>query len=825
MKSLGTRLAIILSSVLLLLTAMGAYVLEKHLTDVIHAQSINQAQTHAESLQGSLKTLMLNGSGTLAREWIDQLHGVAGIVDIEVLRRDGSAAFTDLSTVHAVNQFLGESRFSRERAKTHADFTGISQPLFSQALSGRTAFDLSHNNHITVAMPIVAELACLSCHGYDESSLRGVLKLSLVTDSGERISGMRSTLWSGAILLVIALSLGLWWSIRLSVLKPLAYLRDAIVRVGAGERTTALPVFRQDELGDVAVLFNQMQEALNISESRARAVMDNVLDGIIIMDELGSIESINPAMTRIFGYRHDELMLQNVTTLSPEARRLGNETILGDAIGVQPAVQGVVRELMGQRKNGTVFPMEAAVSKMPMGDYAYYVVVLRDITARKVQTAALRYQAMHDSLTDLPNRSLLMDRLQQALRRAKRESDTLALILLDLDRFKEVNDTLGHHIGDKLLQHVGKRLRSVLRDSDTVARLGGDEFAILLPVADREEVETTGDKILQAMDKAIFIDGQQLSIGASMGVALFPEHGKEAGILMQHADVAMYVAKRAHKQCMFYDPDKDRHNLKQFAIQSELRNAISEHQMVLHYQPKLALPSRKMVGVEALVRWMHPSHGLLAPDEFIPLAEQTGLIRPLTLLVIEQALHEMSALMLKNKNLMLSINLSARDLVDPSFADILIDVLDRSPVPNSLLKFEVTETVLLDEPAIAIEAMNRLRKMGLLLSVDDFGIGYSSLNYLQQLPVQELKIDKSFGLNLNKDSNSSVIVRSTIDMAHELGLSVTAEGVESLEALKLLESLGCDAAQGFFLAHPMPFSDLLLWVAEAESKTKKTSKV
>ena len=820
MKSLGTRLAILISSVILVLVVMVALWVDKRLTQAIEQQGIEQVDVHAQTLLGSLKTLMLNGNGTLAREWLDRLHGVAGIEDIEVMRRDGKPAFNDLNTVNQVNQFLGQPRFQRNKHVVAEDPQPVSPQLFNHALDGKITHDFSHSGMITVLMPIQADVECLACHGYDSSMLRGVLKLSVSTkNTDQQIAEMKTLIWIGAFALVFVLAISVWTSLKVSVIKPIRVLRSAIMSAGKGDRSAQIPVTRSDELGELASVFNQMQISLAAGEARIRTVTDNLVDGVITITHDGLIDSVNPAVEHIFGYKSQELIGHPVDVLMPKNDRdKEKETFLLEDFdkGKKQVVVGIAREVSGLRKNGTIFPMDLAISDMFLGDEHYYVAILRDITSRKARIAALHYQAMHDALTDLPNRTLLLDRLQQAIRSADRSESDLSLLLLDLDRFKEVNDTLGHHVGDKLLQQIAQRLKLVLRESDTVARLGGDEFCLLLPSATIEKAKVIAFKVIDTVEKTLYIEGHSLSVGASIGIASFPSHGDNPLVLLQRADVAMYVAKRSNKGFTVYDENVDQHSLRQLAISSELNTAIENNQLVLYYQPKVDLKTNRLSGVEALVRWEHPKHGLLVPDEFIPLAEQSGLIKPLTIWVLHHALDECQRCLDRGHDIRVSINLSMANLSDLSFADEILEILNQHSVSSGRLKLEVTETALMEEPDNVINALHRLNAMGLRISIDDFGIGYSSLTYLQQLPVNELKIDKSFGLSLIDDANSVVIVRSTIDLAHKLGLRVVAEGVESKDTLDLLNQLGCDAVQGYYLGKPMPMSEMLDWVIENE---------
>ena len=502
MRSLGIRLALVISAVLSLLMVITGLWLDRQLTDAMRDEEVRQAELHGSTLLASLRTLMLNGQGTLARSWLDRMHGEAGIIDIEVYRRNGKEAFADVSTVQAVNSFLGYPRFERQpTVPEHPQ--RLDSPSFKQSLGGKVAIDWSEPGQMTLFMPIERNSECLACHGYEDNPLRGVLKLSLSTMDGEqRINAMRYRLWGISAGLVTLLGVAMWLALRLSVLKPIARLRDAITRVGQGDRHTKLAVRQDDELGEVATVFNQMQDQLIAGETRIRAVMDNVVDAVITIDEKGIIESVNPAVRSVFGYPPEELLGHNVNMLMPEPYSEEHDQYLANYLSTgKSRILGVGRELIGRRKDGTVFPMDLAVSEMWLYERRFFIGIARDITERKEQMAAIEYQALHDALTDLPNRTLLSDRLHQAILSAIRGDQLLALIIMDLDHFKEINDTLGHHNGDLILQQVANRVRGVLRESDTVARLGGDEFAVLLPAADIVDATRIAKKLLGSLDR------------------------------------------------------------------------------------------------------------------------------------------------------------------------------------------------------------------------------------------------------------------------------------------------------------------------------------
>lgn len=545
MKSLGTRLAIIISSIVLVLVVVFATWLNSVQTDAIERQSIEQVEVQAQTLLGTLKTLMLNGDGVLVRQWLARLQGVSGVENITIMRLDGSVAFTDLRTLDLVNQYLGHTRFQRIPSALSESQPSISPQLFGHALQGRVGYDLTVPGVVTIVQPIQADVQCLSCHGYDDSMLRGVLQLSISSQSTiQRIQQMQSMIWGSGFLLVFLLAISLWLALRFSVLKPISVLRKAIVAAAEGDRSMHVVVAKNDELSELANEFNYMQKDLAESEARIRAVTDNVADGIITITDLGFIDSVNPAMEHIFEYQPTELIGQHVNILIPDENRKNRDAFLLEDLDDGGVVVGVAREISGKKKGGEVFPIDLAISEMRLGERVFYIGIVRDITVRKARVAALHYQAMHDALTDLPNRTLLLDRLQQAIRAAEREGHQLALILLDLDRFKEVNDTLGHHVGDQLLQQVATRLKAVLRESDTVARLGGDEFCVLLSASHVNQAMFIARKIINTVEKPIIFNGVSLSVGASLGIATYPEHGETPSALLQCADAAMYVAKR-----------------------------------------------------------------------------------------------------------------------------------------------------------------------------------------------------------------------------------------------------------------------------------------
>ncbi len=442
---------------------------------------------------------------------------------------------------------------------------------------------------------------------------------------------------------------------------------------------------------------------------------------------------------------------------------------------------------------------------------------------------SLEHMAYTDSLTKLPNRNQFQASLESFIQVYRQTKSPFALFLIDLDRFKGVNDTLGHHVGDELLKAVSLRLHNILRDDDVVcqldneliaqiddglvARLGGDEFsAILTGIHTIEDSIIVARKLILAMEQAFIVNDHKLTIGLSIGIAMYPMHGEDMHALVSHADIAMYDAK--NRKCGFsiYDSARNQHSLHTLKLEQDLFASIKKNEMVLYYQPKISIADGRVCGAETLIRWQHAEQGLIAPDNFIPIAEQSGFIQPLTEWVLNKALEDCNECLSFNKALNISVNLSALNLRDERIASTIISMLEKWSVPPELLTLELTESAIMDDPDFAIEILTKLDAMGVSLSIDDFGTGHSSLAYVKKLPVDELKIDKSFIYNITNDSDNEAIVRAVLVLAHHMNLSVVAEGIEDVATLNMLSELGCDVAQGYYFAKPMPFDEFKVWL-------------
>jgi diguanylate cyclase (GGDEF)-like protein len=435
------------------------------------------------------------------------------------------------------------------------------------------------------------------------------------------------------------------------------------------------------------------------------------------------------------------------------------------------------------------------------------------------EAATNEYLARHDGLTGLPNRMWFLQRLTEAIAELSNRNESLAVVLMDLDRFKEVNDTLGHHNGDELLKEIGRRLRE-LPGEHPVARLGGDEFAVLLStVEDTQTALEQARGIVRSLDAPIELEALQVDVRASAGLAVFPTDGEDASILLQRADVAMYLAKEAHSDCEPYSSERDPYSPTRLGLIAELRTAVEQRDVFLMYQPQVDLRTGDLRGLEALARWEHPSRGLVPPGEFIPIAEHAGIIKPLTLLALDTSLSERQSILSGRVAVPVSVNLSARTLQDESFPDDVTRLLDSYGVPASGLCLELTESSIMADPERSRSMLNRLSEAGIRLSMDDFGTGYSSLSYLSRLPLDEIKIDRSFVMRMARDARDASIVQSTIDLGHDLGLRVVAEGIEDEETFGLLLGLGCDIAQGYWISPPLRSSRLQDWLRDRSGMT------
>jgi diguanylate cyclase (GGDEF)-like protein/PAS domain S-box-containing protein len=554
--------------------------------------------------------------------------------------------------------------------------------------------------------------------------------------------------------------------------------------------------------------------------ARFEATFASAVTGMVLIDLDGRVIDSNPAIQQLLGHTHPELEGRRLSEFvhpeeRRETRRAYRRMIASDETSLR-----MQHRFLGRDDAVLWVDASASLVRDSDGRKSFAIVMIQDITQRKKAEAALvsqaalnEHQALHDALTGLANRTLFRDRIDQAVKARRRCDTPAAVMVMDLDGFKEINDSLGHAAGDDLLVELARRLQSAVRSSDTVARLGGDEFGVLLPDASGpEEVVLAVKRMQAAVEDPIVLQGLSLSLEASIGIALYPDDGTDVETLLRRADGAMYQAKEEQSGSAFYDSSRIRQNTARLTLMGELRRALDNRELVLYYQPKSTFADSDVHAVEALLRWEHPVRGLVPPDEFIPVAQQTALINPLTLYVIDSALRQCRAWQDEGLRLAIAVNLSARNLLDAELPAQVASLLERWNVQPELLEFEITESAMLADPVRTKLILERLSAMGIRLSIDDFGTGYSSLAYLKRLPVDEVKIDRSFVMNMERDEDDATIVRCTIDLARNLGFDVVAEGVESRPVWDRLKTLGCTAAQGYYLSRPVPASELRTWL-------------
>jgi diguanylate cyclase (GGDEF)-like protein/PAS domain S-box-containing protein len=569
----------------------------------------------------------------------------------------------------------------------------------------------------------------------------------------------------------------------------------------------------------ILVECQRAERTLRESEERLQGIVNMTVEAIIAVDRDFRIVLFNPAAQKMFGYTEKEAIGSSVELLIPgrlhEIHRHHVDHFVDGGRSRRP--MGEAMEVLGLRADGVEFPVEATISRIVRAGNPLYSVILSDVSARKSNEEQLKFLANYDPLTSLPNRSLFNPRLERALAHAQRFNKGLAVLFLDLDRFKNINDTLGHAAGDGVLREVAARLMACVREIDTVARLGGDEFVILVEqVTDARQAGSVGQKLIRTLAEPLQLGDHECSVTASVGISTYPADGEDAASLLKNADIAMYRAKEQGKNnVQFYTPNMNIHSVQRLTLESGLRRALQREEFLLHYQPKVDIASGRVTGMEALVRWKRPGSGMVSPAEFIPLAEETGLIVAIGEWVLKAACeythlwHRGGAGM---PPLRVAVNLSARQFAQPSLVRDVARILDTTGLQPGALDLEITESMVMGNPEQAIQTLRQLKSMGISLSIDDFGTGYSSLGYLKRFPLDHIKIDRSFIKDIPEDNDDATITRTIIAMAHNLRLKVIAEGVETEAQLNFLREHGCDEMQGYYFSRPLPgneFNELL----------------
>lgn len=615
----------------------------------------------------------------------------------------------------------------------------------------------------------------------------------------------------------------IWFGTDILVLRKMRALIQSARRIAQGDFGVRTQLGQgTSEVSQLARVFDDMAESLELLFQQSQHIMEVTPEAIIISDSNGKIMMANAQVEKLFGYSRDEMIGASIEILVPERLRAGHIAHRSMYIAMaHPPVRamGKGRELFARRKDGSEFSADISLGPLKTKDGNFVISAVRDVSERKQFEERLLHQATHDALTGLPNRVLFHDILFHAAAHAQRTEKLLAILFLDLDEFKNINDTIGHEYGDTLLKEIAQRLTATLRKDDLVARQGGDEFAILLQgVSVVQNISQIAEEILAAVSEPFVADGHEMHVTASIGITVFPFDDTDVEHLLQNADTAMYRAKESGKNnFQFYTAAMNTLIRERMEIENGLRHALERDELVLHYQPQVDIQSGKMIGAEALVRWAHPEKGLIPPGKFISVAEESGLIVPIGEWVLRTACRQ-------NKTwqdaglppIRVAVNLSARQFREPQLVVVVAKAMEDAGLdPHSnCLELELTESLLMKDMEATIVTLHKLHEMGVCLSIDDFGTGYSSLSYLKRFPIHALKIDQSFIRDITIDPNDAAIAATIITLGHNLKLKVIAEGVETAEQLALLREMKCDQIQGYYFSKPIPAEALEILLRE-----------
>ena len=764
--------------------------------------AVEQARDFAENVHqmtmAGLTGMMITGTISQRNVFLDQIRDSNHIESLKVFRGDPVVAQFGLGMVGELPSTDGE-RLVLTSGK--ASYEVFSAPDGTQRLRAILP---------AIALEKYLGKNCLGCHTVSSGTVLGAVSMEIsLARANETARNFGLSALSVAALLCLPLAFFIWYFISRIVTRPLHQMTSGLQRIAEGdiEKIGHLPHRGHDEVGQATEAFNQVMEKVQelLMEQRlSRIVFENSLEGITVTDAKGRIQMTNQAFTDTTGYSAAEVIGQTPALLKSGRQEESFYTEFWQALKEKDEWRG---EIWNKRKNGSIYPEWLNVSAVrgKHGQVEHYVAIFSDITERKQREEMITFQAFHDSLTGLPNRVLFLDRLEQALIQAKRsKSRTPAIMFLDLDRFKLINDTLGHDAGDTLLREVAHRLRGCVRESDTVARMGGDEFTVLLPeIGDETAALVVAQKILDSMKEPVNLAGQLTVITTSIGISMFPKDGRDAETLMKHADAAMYQVKGSGRASLcFFTPELMGKPSRRIELEAQLRRALEQNEFVLQYQDLVDLPSGRVYGREALIRWQDPAHGLRLPEDFLPLAVETGLILPIGEWVYTTACQQAVQWQDETPGMVIAINLSEREFLRPDLAEVLTSTLTRTGLAPALLEVEISEAMAMKDATRAEYLALTLTALGVRVVLDDFGAGHSNLLALYRLPIKSLKLDRSLVKHCATETDYQMVIKAIMATAKALDLNVGAKGVETKAQLEQLRHLCCDQVQGYLIGRP-----------------------
>lgn len=732
-------------------------------------------------------------------------------------------AYTSLESVRSE----AEKEYLESITRAGAELTAESTEIIEMKKKGVSGEEILKKQSVFSDLEKRFYQAIDNARKYEHAQLSGEQAIVQQTIN----NSTRTTFIVTLLTFISATGLGLY--ISSSIARRVTKLKTASEKVGHGELETIIEVESSDEIGALTHSFNKMTSDLSksraeliASENFVNNIVTSIADSVIVVDIGLKIIRLNQATLNLTGYSEAELIGQSIKILRQDGSFFDERD--AEELYIKGCISGI--ETLWQTKDSREVSIlfSASVMHDTNGIANGIVCVAQDITVRKSLENQLTHQALHDPLTKLANRVLFRNRVEHALARTDRNHEPVAVLFLDLDNFKTVNDTLGHDAGDALLISVAERLTACLRTSDTIARLGGDEFAILVEtIHNLEEVTLIAERLNDVLRTSFLLEGKEVLVRTSIGIAV--SHGKHENIedLLRNADVAMYKAKSLGKDGYVMFETKMREDLlEQVEFEADLRRAIERQEFVLHYQPIINLQTEEMIGMEALVRWNHPERGLIPPVKFIPVAEETGLIVPLGQWILEEACRQARSWQIEfsdRENFSITVNLSNKQIQEESLVRTIASALSDSGLPARNLILEITENTMLQETESVIEKLTKLKNLGIKLAIDDFGTGYSSLSYLQRFPIDVLKIDKSFIDKLNQGREGAAVARAIITMSETLRLKTIAEGIETINQNSVLQSLGCEFGQGYHFSKPLSKNDMRAFLKESKTSVAKSA--